>query len=87
MPESRDAGFSTRNPFAAAYITRSVSSLRRGRKDGTGPKFVRIGRSIRYLKSELDKYIDARVTIIGPEKLAELVLDAGLVNWLIRKVS
>ena len=64
-----------------------MSSLRRGRKDGTGPKFVRIGRSIRYLKSELDKYIDARVTIIGPEKLAELVLDAGLVNWLIRKVS
>jgi hypothetical protein len=30
---------------------------------------------------------DERVTIIGPEKLAELVLDAGLVNWLIRKVS
>ncbi len=30
---------------------------------------------------------DDRVTIIGPEKLAELVLDAGLTNWLIRKVS
>src|SRR6185312_13507078 len=28
---------------------------------------------------------DERVTVIGPEKLAELVLDAGLVNWLIRK--
>jgi hypothetical protein len=27
------------------------------------------------------------VTIIGPDKLAEMVLDAGLVNWLIRKVS
>jgi hypothetical protein len=27
------------------------------------------------------------VTIIGPDKLAEVVLDAGLVNWLIRKVS
>lgn len=30
---------------------------------------------------------DDRVTIIGPGRLAELVLDAGLVNWLIRKVS
>ena len=30
---------------------------------------------------------DDRVTVIGPEKLAELVVDAGLVRWLIQKVS
>jgi hypothetical protein len=30
---------------------------------------------------------DERVSVIGPDKLAELVVDAGLVNWLIRKVS
>lgn len=30
---------------------------------------------------------DERVTLIGASKLAEMVLDAGLVNWLIRKVS
>ena len=30
---------------------------------------------------------DERVTIIGPEQLADLVMDAGLVGWLIRKVS
>jgi hypothetical protein len=30
---------------------------------------------------------DERVSIVGPERLAVLVLDAGLVNWLIRKVS
>ena len=30
---------------------------------------------------------DERVRVIGPEKLAELVVDAGLVNWLVRKVS
>lgn len=29
---------------------------------------------------------DDRVTVIGPEKLAEMVVDAGLVNWLIGKV-
>ena len=30
---------------------------------------------------------DERVVVVGPEKIAELVLDAGLANWLIRKVS
>lgn len=30
---------------------------------------------------------DPRVKLIGPEKLADLVMDAGLVGWLIRKVS
>ena len=30
---------------------------------------------------------DERVNGIAPEKLAELVLDAGLMTWLIRKVS
>jgi hypothetical protein len=30
---------------------------------------------------------DNRVTVIGPEKLAEMVVNAGLVEWLVRKVS
>jgi hypothetical protein len=30
---------------------------------------------------------DERVTVIGPDKPAEMSLDAGLVTWLIRKVS
>jgi hypothetical protein len=30
---------------------------------------------------------DNRVIVVGPEKLAELVMDAGLGNWLMRKVS
>ena len=30
---------------------------------------------------------DERVTVIGPEKLSDLIIDAGLVNWLIRKIS
>jgi predicted DNA-binding transcriptional regulator AlpA len=48
---------------AALYLTRSVSSLRRDRKNGSGPGFIRIGRrSIRYLKSELDRYILACTT-------------------------
>jgi hypothetical protein len=35
-------------------------------------------------KAETD---DERVNVIGPGKLAELLVDAGLVDWLIRKVS
>ena len=42
---------------AAKYLTRSVSSLRRDRKRLSGPKFIRIGKSIRYLRLELDSYI------------------------------
>ncbi len=30
---------------------------------------------------------DDRVTVISPEKLAALVVDAGLINWIIQKVS
>lgn len=30
---------------------------------------------------------DERVTVVGPEQLSELVMDAGLASWLIRKVS
>jgi len=30
---------------------------------------------------------DQRVTLIGPEKLSEMVVDAGLAGWLIEKVS
>ena len=29
---------------------------------------------------------DPRVTVVGPEQLAELVVDAGLVSWLIQRV-
>jgi hypothetical protein len=40
----------------AFYLRRSLSSIRRGRKDGSGPEFIRIGRSVLYQKSQLDAY-------------------------------
>ena len=46
---------------AALYLLRSVSSLRRDRRKATGPRFVRIGRSVRYPRCELDAYITALV--------------------------
>jgi hypothetical protein len=35
-------------------------------------------------KAETD---DERVIVIGPDRLPEMVVDAGLVNWLVHKVS
>jgi excisionase family DNA binding protein len=50
-------------PEAAEYISMSRSYLRQARMDGIrknrtpGPPFVRVGRSIRYLKDDLDQWI------------------------------
>ena len=30
---------------------------------------------------------DSRVVLIGPDRLAQMVMDAGLCQWLIEKVS
>lgn len=49
---------------AAAYVGISVATLRRGRIEGQReghcptPPFIRIGRLIRYLKKDLDQWLD-----------------------------
>ncbi|HAT8643593.1 MULTISPECIES: hypothetical protein [Legionella] len=49
---------------AASYICMSRSFLSQDRAYGTlanrtpGPKYIRIGRSIRYLKDDLDSWLD-----------------------------
>jgi hypothetical protein len=40
-----------------------------------------------YHTGHLSREVSERVVVIGPEKLAGLVVDAGLVGWLIGKVS
>ena len=50
---------------AAHYIGMSVSFLRRDRMEGMvgkstpGPKWLKIGRSVRYLKEELDRWLES----------------------------
>ena len=50
---------------AAHYIGMSVSFLRRDRMEGVigkstpGPKWLKIGRSVRYLKEELDQWLES----------------------------
>ena len=45
---------------AAAYLGMSRIWLRQSRMKGTGPAFVKIGRSVRYAVSDLDAFIAAR---------------------------
>jgi hypothetical protein len=55
---------STRNPAiperdAAAYIAVSPAYLRKARRRGVGPAFIRLGRTIRYRTSDLDRWLNA----------------------------
>ena len=46
---------------AATLLRLSERTLERGRISGLGPKFVRIGRSIRYRLADIEAYIASRV--------------------------
>jgi predicted DNA-binding transcriptional regulator AlpA len=49
---------------AAAYIKSSTSTLAKKRLFGGGPRYLKIGQSVRYLKADLDAWMlaDARVS-------------------------
>lgn len=42
---------------AAAYLNSSISTLAKRRLQGVGPKFCRMGRAVRYRKSDLDEFM------------------------------
>jgi excisionase family DNA binding protein len=48
---------------AAAFMKVSLSFLAKARHAGTGPVYRKIGRAVRYLRSDLDTYLAARVRI------------------------
>lgn len=55
---------------AAEYINSSASTLAKRRLYGGGPRFTRIGRAIRYRKSDLDEFMASnlqRSTFEGAE--------------------
>lgn len=47
---------------AAEYLRSSVSTLAKGRMTNRGPVFVRIGRAIRYRRSDIDAWMSSSVT-------------------------
>jgi predicted DNA-binding transcriptional regulator AlpA len=46
---------------AAKLLSVSTSWLAKARLSGNGPRFVKIGRAVRYLESSLKEYIKARM--------------------------
>jgi hypothetical protein len=45
---------------AAAYIRKTKSYLQRCRVDGTGPKYIKLGRSVLYRRVDLEIWADAQ---------------------------
>jgi hypothetical protein len=46
---------------AAAHLACSASFLEKCRVTGVGPKFIKIGRAVRYALADLDAFANARV--------------------------
>ena len=51
----------------ASKLSLSVATLRAWRCHGTGPKFVRLGRAVRYLKTDLVEYLQQCVVQTSDE--------------------
>ena len=51
--------FTTRE--AARYLGLAVSTLNKWRCYGTGPKYLKLGRAVRYTKDELDSFLETRL--------------------------
>jgi predicted DNA-binding transcriptional regulator AlpA len=49
-----------RPPEAASYLAISVQRLATMRLDGSGPKFLKLGRSVAYLREELDLWLRSK---------------------------
>lgn len=50
---------------AAAYLRWKEQSLAAAACRGDGPPYVKVGRSVRYRKSDLDRWLDARTVTPG----------------------
>ncbi len=46
---------------AASYVGLSVSTLNKWRCYGFGPKYLKLGRAVRYRQEELDRYLAGRL--------------------------
>ena len=62
MKNISDAHHMLTDRDAATYLGKSHSWIRQTRCTGNpdAPSFIKIGKSVRYLKSDLDAYLEAR---------------------------
>jgi hypothetical protein len=66
-------------PGAALYIATTPKTLQKWRYTGTGPTFVRLGRSIRYRREDLDAFVLAglRISTSDPGPSQTIGLESG----------
>jgi len=48
-------------PEAAAYLCIKPTTLEQWRWNGKGPRFIKLGRSVRYRQAHLDDFLNSRV--------------------------
>lgn len=53
----RDDRIAVDEPTAARLIGFSASTLRRWRRQGTGPRSIRVSRVVRYRRADLERFI------------------------------
>ncbi len=46
--------------LAAQYLSLAESTLEKARVSGAGPRYLKLGRAVRYLRSDLDAWMAAR---------------------------
>lgn len=55
---------------AAAMLETTEATLRRWRRNGHGPVFLRIGRKIRYKREDIEAWIDSQRNVPSKPKAA-----------------
>lgn len=65
VEQTQQPSTSPKQPFldtneAAAYLSLQRTTLEAWRCRGGGPRFVKLGRSVRYRSSDLDTWIESR---------------------------
>ena len=54
---------------AAAYVGFKQPTMRKWRREGTGPAYLRIGRAVRYRIADLDRFLDE--SLVSPRSTLE----------------
>src|SRR5687767_100651 len=65
--------------YASKYINFSPAALRKWRREGRGPAYVRVGRSIRYRIADLDLWLSRHRIVTRESDLLVVVLALALV--------
>ena len=52
----------------AKLLSLSVKTLQRYRYNGGGPIYIKIGKSVRYKESDIEKYVSERIRYITTEQ-------------------